>query len=72
MKTLMPYTGILTGTGALKNNLALLTKVDIFGNSAPCLGNSPRDHNIRVEDMQLGHYSTVSTRQKPECPSTEE
>lgn len=72
MKTLMPCTGMLTGTGALKNNLALFTKVDIFGNSAPCLGNSPTDHNIRVEDMQVGHYTMVSTRQKTECPSTEE
>lgn len=63
---------MLTGTGALKNNLALLSNVDIFGNSAPCLGSSSIDHNICVEDMQLDHYSVVSTTPKTECPSTEE
>lgn len=33
---------MLSGTNALKNNLALLSKVNIFGNSIPFLGNSPK------------------------------
>lgn len=63
---------MLTGTDALKNNLALLNKVDIFGNSSPFLGNFPRNHTACVEDMQLGHYSMVSSRHKTKYPSAEE
>ena len=39
-----PSAGMLPGMNALKSNLAILSKVDIFGNSAPFLGNSPRDY----------------------------
>lgn len=63
---------MLTGTDALKNNLALWNKVDIFGNLSPSLGNFPRDRNVCVEDMQLGHYSMVSSGYKTNCPSAEE
>ena len=47
----IPSAGKATGMDPLKTKLALLSGVDIFGNSAPFLGNSSRDHNIRVEDI---------------------
>lgn len=47
----IPSAGMVIGTDALRNNLALLSKVDIFGNSAPFVGNSPRDHNMCIENM---------------------